>query len=327
MRHRKWLERVIRRPIMRPRSYRKRRDRNRHRHNIDQSCSLIHKQDSDSSTKSENDTTFLSRPQTHDQATQCNDKSLYQLQSCSLSAKPSLSAAPSRSAKSSVSTEITPSTISSDSSNDSRATISIDIDSRPWIHLVTIHNDGTETHEYVKDDPKPLNIPQHEEYPNKSRSQSSSQTISVDELAKLDVTLDNQLGLLAICDNGSEVYAVMNTDKSKMICTLTRHPDRTIDITTRDGQVFKLLQSSTSVTGTISPPKTSTRTSQSTHNKASRQCIWCDNFGHYHSECQGFHEAIRRGQIYVNKCNRIISARSGEQLPLAIGSGGMKAYL
>src|SRR5204863_9698076 len=131
---------------------------------------------------------------------------------------------------------------SSNSSNVSRAATSI-ADSKHRVHLVTIHNDGTETHEYVNDDPEPLDEASQYE-------SSESQTISIDELMKLGVTLDNKLELLAICDNGSEVYSVLNIDKSKMICTLTRHPDRTIDITTRDGQEFKLLQSVASVTST-----------------------------------------------------------------------------
>src|SRR5208282_4300493 len=100
------------------------------------------------------------------------------------------------------------------------------------------------------------------------------------------------------------------------------------------GRDFRLLQSSAKATSTMdrtivsSPSKVSTRTPVSTsHVNASRQCIWCDNFGHYYSECQEFHEAIRRGHIYLNKYNRILSAQSGEQLPLAIGHGGMKACL
>ena len=78
----------------------------------------------------------------------------------------------------------------------------------------------------------------------------------------------------------------------------------------------------------ISPPKASVRTSLLTpHINALQQCIWCDHFGHYYSTCQEFHEAIRYGHIYLSKTNRILSAQSGKQLPLAIGHGGMKAYL
>ena len=45
--------------------------------------------------------------------------------------------------------------------------------------------------------------------------------ISIDGLRKLDVILVNQLELLAICDNGSEVYVVINMSRSKMIYILT----------------------------------------------------------------------------------------------------------
>ena len=48
----------------------------------------------------------------------------------------------------------------------------------------------------------------------------------------LGITLDNQLDLLAIRDDGSEVYTVLNVDKSKMICIRTRHSDCAFDITT-----------------------------------------------------------------------------------------------
>ena len=108
-----------------------------------------------------------------------------------------------------------------------------------------------------------------------------------------------------------------------MICVLTLYSDGAIDITTKDGRVFQLLHSPASVSS-----KTSARTSLSTpHSKASRQCIWCDKFGHNYSEYQEFHEAIRHGYIYLNEINRIISTRTGKQLPLAIGGCGMKAYL
>ena len=158
---------------------------------------------------------------------------------------------------------------------------------------------------------------QHEKYSRKSQLRSSeNKRYQIDELMELDVTLDNQLGLLAICDNGSEVYSVLNIDKSKTICVLTRHLDNTIYITTRDGQVFKLLQSSVKAESTMhstiisSPSKVSARTSISTTSiKASQQCIWCDNFGHSYSTCQEFHEAILCGHIYLNKFNRIISTR------------------
>jgi len=97
---------------------------------------------------------------------------------------------------------------------------------------------------------------------------------------------------------------------------------------TKDGRVFKLLQSSASAIHTSAavfspPPKDSSTPSIN----ASQQCIWCDNFGHYYLVCQEFHEAIHQDDIYISKTNRILSTRSGKQLPLAIGAGGMKAYL
>jgi hypothetical protein len=89
--------------------------------------------------------------------------------------------------------------------------------------------------------------------------------------------------------------------------TLTRHPTRSFDITTRDRGSFRL-QPSASVIGKVSLSKASTHTRLSTrHINTSQQCIWCDNSGRYYSECQEFHEVIRRGHIYLNKCNRITS--------------------
>ena len=107
-----------------------------------------------------------------------------------------------------------------------------------------------------------------------------------------------------------------------MICVLTLYYNGAIDITTKNGRVFRLLHSPGSVSS-----KTSARTSLISYSKVSRQCIWCDKFGHNYSECQEFHEAIRYGYIYLNETNRIISTRTGEQLPLAIGGGGMKVHL
>ena len=152
------------------------------------------------------------------------------------------------------------------------------------------------------------------------------------------MNLQNSVSLLTINSHCSQ-YGMMDLkctllwtiDKSNMICLLTLHSDGIIDITTKDGRDFRLLQHSAkaaSVMDTTIVSSPSTRTSMSiSHVNASRQCIWCDNFGHYYSECQEFHEAIRRSHIYLNKYNRIINARSGKQLPLAIGRGGMKACL
>src|SRR5437016_10284298 len=116
-----------------------------------------------------------------------------------------------------------------------------------------------------------------------------------------------------------------------MICILTRYPDCTMDITTKDGRVFKLLQSSapaiTSKT-TIPSSKISVQIPASTSPvKPSQQCIWCDNFGHHYSACQEFHQALLYGHIYLSETHRILSTQSGRELPLAIGRGGMKAYL
>ena len=58
----------------------------------------------------------------------------------------------------------------------------------------------------------------------------------------LDITLDNQRDLLAILDDESEIYSILNIDKSKMIDILIRHFDYTFDITTKDERIFKLLQ-------------------------------------------------------------------------------------
>ena len=140
---------------MRPRHYRNKRDRHhRHRHcqYIDQSSVPLHKQgySDDGSMKFVITMTpqSLSPPQTHDQAIQCIDDSVFQLQSPT--------AKPSPTAKSSPTTKPSLSAKFSNSSNVSRAATSIDTDSKHRVHLVTIHNDGTETHEYVNDDPEPL---------------------------------------------------------------------------------------------------------------------------------------------------------------------------
>src|SRR5947207_1380326 len=155
--------------------------------------------------------------------------------------------------------------------------------------------------------------------------------ISIDELPALGITLDNQLGLLAILDDGSEIYSVLNIDKSKMIGILTRHFDCTFDITTKDGRVFKFLQSSDKATSvmrtTVIPPSTPASTSTSIV-KASQQCIWCDNFDHYYSACPEFHQVIRYDHIYLSKTRRILRTRTGKELlALAIENDEMKAYL
>src|SRR5216117_4008612 len=106
MRHQKWLDNAMPVPIMRPQSYRNKRNRRhryRRRHYIDQSLSSSHQQGYSDSTKA------LSRLQPRDQATQWNDGSVYQLQRSTEptpsapSAKPSVSAVSSSLANPSVS--------------------------------------------------------------------------------------------------------------------------------------------------------------------------------------------------------------------------------
>ena len=109
----------------------------------------------------------LSPPQTRDQATQYIDESGYQLQSCSANpssaAKPSFSAKPSPTAEPSLSTESSPSAESLTSSNISRC-----------VCHVTIHNDETETYEYVDEDSESLiEVSQYLRKAKLSQSQSS----------------------------------------------------------------------------------------------------------------------------------------------------------
>src|SRR5216117_1925180 len=109
MRHQKWLDNAMPLPIMRPQSYRNKRNR-RHRyqprHYIDQSLSSSHQQGYSDSTMARQ---ALSRLQPRDQATQWNDGSVYQLQRSTEptpsapSAKPSVSAVSSSLAEPSVS--------------------------------------------------------------------------------------------------------------------------------------------------------------------------------------------------------------------------------
>ena len=70
-----------------------------------------------------------------------------------------------------------------------------------------------------------------------------SSTISVSELESLGITRDCRLGgLLACLKNGSDVYTIMDKKNPyKMIATLTVRPDDTIDITTRDGKLYSLI--------------------------------------------------------------------------------------
>ena len=110
--------------------------------------------------------------------------------------------------------------------------------------------------------------------------------MSIDELSGLDITPDNRLNLLAIGNDGFEVYSVLNVDKSKLICILTPYDNHTFDITTKDGRVFKLLRSSTSAINskTVISSKISARISMSTSLiNLSQQCICCDKFDHYYS--------------------------------------------
>jgi len=142
----------------------------------------------------------------------------------SLSAKPSLSTKPSPSTKPSFSAKYSLSEKPSLSVKPSLSTEPLNSsDISRYIYYVIIHNDEIKTHEYVNEDPKPLiETSQHDKYPRKStlsRSQSSY-TISIDEFTEPSVILDNQLELLAICDNESEILYCKDQQRSSE-CSFT----------------------------------------------------------------------------------------------------------
>ena len=94
--------------------------------------------------------------------------------------------------------------------------------------------------------------------------------------------------------------------------------------------MFKLLQSLPLAINSkiaISSSKISAQNSASIPINPSQQCIWCDNFDHYYSACQEFHQALQCDHISLSKSRRILSIRSGKKLPLAIGRDEMKPHL
>ena len=58
-----------------------------------------------------------------------------------------------------------------------------------------------------------------------------------------------------------------------------------------------------------------------------RHCIWCDSTSHSRkNECSEFREAMQKGLIAINADNRIINAKTGEELPPMFNKGGMKVF-
>jgi hypothetical protein len=56
-----------------------------------------------------------------------------------------------------------------------------------------------------------------------------------------------------------------------------------------------------------------------------RHCIWCDSTSHSRrTDCTDFKEAMQKGLIAINADNRIINAKTGEEVPPMFNRGGMK---
>ena len=55
-----------------------------------------------------------------------------------------------------------------------------------------------------------------------------------------------------------------------------------------------------------------------------RHCIWCDSISHFRkNECSEFREAMQKGLVAINADNRIINAKTGEEVPPMFNRGGM----
>jgi len=57
------------------------------------------------------------------------------------------------------------------------------------------------------------------------------------------------------------------------------------------------------------------------------RCTFCDSTNHRKGDCPELKDAMQKGLVSINANNRIINAKTGEEIPTMFGKGGMKALL
>src|SRR5205814_3101111 len=74
----------------------------------------------------------------------------------------------------------------------------------------------------------------------------------------------------------------------------------------------------------VKPPQSSATDSRP-QRTFDHHCIWCDSISHFRkNECSEFREAMQKGLVTINADNRIINAKTGEEVPPMFNRGGMK---
>ena len=84
---------------------------------------------------------------------------------------------------------------------------------------------------------------------------------------------------------------------------------------------------STITSGTTSTPTPKIAPTARTFGDRPRHCVWCDSLDHFRrAECSELQTALRMDRVRVNDQGHIISAATGDELPLMYGKGGMKRF-
>ena len=120
---------------------------------------------------------------------------------------------------------------------------------------------------------------------------------------RFGIGLDSTVSSISICSNGTKEIEIINFDgKRYQIIEKTRpgiEPQFTVVPHPHDINV------QTSVV------KNQTSSSIKNHMQS---CSWCSNPSHRKLSCPHLSEAIRNGQVHINKANRIVNAISGKEI-------------
>jgi hypothetical protein len=299
-------------------------------------------------------------PQTRDQATQCNDGSVDQLQlSCSAkhslseptltvehslltepwlaaesSLSPGLSRAAEPSAKPSLAGDPSPSIESTVSPLEPR------LARPPFSTETTCSPCFSSSAEPLAEHPLP-----------EPSLNSSSWTVDIADLNDFGISGNEQATLHSVRSDGALVFEL--SEHNTMVSGIIVDPNETVELVLKDGRCLPLSGMQKPISDQKAavlhdrlnqpPSNQSTQSSQSSRSSRSsrstrsssvsssqsqslrlQRCAWCDSHEHTKSKCSEFQRANVSCRVNLNAANRVTYWATCTELPQMVGKGGIK---
>ena len=107
---------------------------------------------------------------------------------------------------------------------------------------------------------------------------------------RFGIGLDSTVSSISICSNGTKEIEIINFDGKRY-------------------QIIEKTQPGIEPQFTVVPHDNNVQTSNHM-----QSCSWCGNPSHRKLSCPHLSEAIRNGQVHINKAHRIVNAISGKEI-------------